>query len=110
MVLCVEPVTKSATRPARVDAGGDQTRDVGDVCEVQGVDIVGGVLDAVPLDLTRVRGVARDDDIGLELGGLLGQPVVVDVTRVGVDLVLFDLVELADEVRRVAVAEVAAVG
>jgi len=93
----------------RVDASGHEAGDVGDVREVERVDVVGGILNALPLDLAGVCGVARDDDVGVELGGVVGEIVVVEVARFGVDLVLLDLVELAREVRWVAVAEVAAV-
>jgi len=41
---------------------------------------------------------------------VVGQPLVVEIAGFGVDLVLLDLVELADEVCGVAVTEVAAVG
>jgi len=92
-----------------VDARGDE-RDVGDVGEVVGVDGVGGRLNLLPVDRARIRGVAGDDDVRLELLGGLAEPLVVDVAGVGVDLVLLlDLVDLPGEVRGVAVREVAAV-
>jgi len=91
------------------DAGGDEPGDVGDIGEVVGVDRIGGRLDLLPVDRARVRGVAGDDDVRLELLGRLAEPLVVDVAGVGVDLVLLDLVDLAREVRGVAVREVAAV-
>src|SRR6056297_2031074 len=92
-----------------VDARGDEAGDVRDVGEVVGVDRVGGRLDRLPVDGARIRRVAGDDDVGLELLGRLSEPLVVDVPRLGVDLVLLDLVHLPGEVRRVAVREVAAV-
>jgi len=92
-----------------VDAGGDEPGDVGDVGEVVGVDGVGGLLNAPEVDLAGVRGVARDDYIGFELLGVFVQALVVDLARLLVDLVLLDLVDLAGEVGRVAMGEVAAV-
>jgi len=82
-----------------VDAGRDEPGDVGDVREVVGVDRVGRRLDPLPLDGPRVRGVARDDDVGVELLGDLAEPLVVDVPRLGVDLVLLDVVQLPREGR-----------
>ncbi len=93
-----------------VDAGSNETSDVSDVREVVGVYRLGDVLDAFPFDDARVRRVPRNDDIGIEFLGLFGECIVVDVPRVGVHVVLFDLVRLPREVRRVAVRQVAAVG
>jgi hypothetical protein len=77
---------------------------------VVGPDLLGDRLEPLPLHLARVRGVAGDDDIGFELAGLLGHPLVVDVPRLGVDLVLLDVVHLPGEVHVVAVAQVPPVG
>jgi len=93
-----------------VDARRDETRDVGHVREVVGVGGVGRLLDLLPLDRSGVRRVTRDDDVGVELLGLLADLVVVEGAALGVDLVLLDLEQLAGEVRRVTVREVTAVG
>jgi len=57
-----------------VDARGDEPGDVGDVGEVVGVDGVGGRLNLLPVDRARIRGVAGDDDVRLELLGGLAEP------------------------------------
>jgi hypothetical protein len=71
---------------------------------------VGNVLEPFPVDLPRVRGESGDDDVRLELPGVLGHRVIVNVARLGIDLVVLDLVELSREIRRVAMGEVATVG
>ncbi len=90
-------------------AGGDETGNVGDIRKMVGVHVVGDGLNSLPLDLTRIGRVARDDHIGVELGGVVGQALVVEIPRFGIDLVLFDGVGLADEVCRMAVAQMPAV-
>ena len=86
-----------------MDARSHEARDVSDVREVVGVHGVGGRLDALEVDFARIRGVARDDDVGIELLGGRPQLLVVDVAGLLVDLVLLDLVDLPGEVGWVAV-------
>ena len=91
-----------------MDASGDQTGDVGDIREMVGVHIVGDGLNSFPLDLARVCRITRDDHIGAELGGVVGETLVVEIPRFGIDLVLFDGVGLADEIGRMAVTQMPA--
>ena len=91
-----------------VDACRDQPGDVSDIREMVCVSIVCDRLNSFPFDLSRVCRVARDDHIGIELACLFGKPLVIDIARLGVDLVLLDLEQLAREVRRMPMGEVAA--
>jgi hypothetical protein len=92
-----------------VDTGGDQAGDVCDIGEVIRVDRIGDPLDLGELNVSRVRGIARNNHVRVERLCGRPEPLVIDVAGFGVDLVLLNLVGLSGEVCRMPVREVSAV-
>ena len=95
---------------ARVDAGGDETRDVGHVHEQDRPDAVGDARHPLEVPQPRIGARAAHDELGPDLVGLRLHRVVIDALGVLTDAVGVHLVELAAEVERHAVGEMAAVG
>ena len=94
---------------ARMDAGGDQAGDVRHVGEDRRADAIGCRADAREIDDARIRARADDDHLRLVLVGEPIELVVVDPLVGLADAVRDDRVELAGEVQRMAVGQVAAV-
>ena len=92
-----------------MDAGRDQTGDVRHVGEHRGADAIGGRANAREVDDARIGARADDDHLRPVLVGQAIELVVVDPLVVLAHAVGHDRVELAGEVQRVAVREVAAV-
>ena len=92
-----------------VHAGGNETGDVGHVNHQVGAHLVCDAAEGGEVDDAGVGGCAGDDDLGLLAEGLLAHLVHVEALGLLVDAVGADLVELAGEVGRRAVSEVAAV-
>ena len=92
----------------RMHARGDEAGDVRDVGEQERAVFLGDLAEAGEVDLAGVGGRADGDHLGLLALGHLLDFVVVDAA-VGAHAVVDDGVELAGEVRGVAVREVTAV-
>ena len=90
-------------------AGRDQARDVRHVGEDRRADAIGRLADAREIDHARVGAGADDDHLRLVLVGEAIELVVVDPLVLLAHAVRHDRVELAGEIQRVAVRQVAAV-
>ena len=91
------------------DAGGDQSADVGDVCQQVGAGRIRNLAEALPVGNPGVGGVAADDHLRLVLLGECQDGVVVDLLVVRVDGVGDDVEVLAGAVGGGAVGQVPAV-
>ena len=94
---------------AGVAAGGHEAGDVGHVHHEGGAHGMGDLGEALEVDDARVGRGTGDDHLGAVLLGERRHGVVVNALRLGVHAVGDDVVELAGEVGRRAVREVAAV-
>ena len=94
----------------RVQAGGHQAGDVRHVDEDQGADLAGHLGDPVEVDLPRIGAGAGEDQLGPVLAGQLGDLVVVDPLGLRVDAVADRRIPAAREVELHPVRQVAAVG
>ena len=72
---------------AVMDASDDQARDVGNIADVVGADVLGDLPENLEINLPRIRGCAGDDDFRPVLFGKLGEVVVVNPAGFGVDRV-----------------------
>jgi hypothetical protein len=95
---------------ARVEAGRDESGDVGHVHHQERVHAWAILPNRSKSSVRGIGAGAGHDQLGLDLGRLLLEGVVVDLLGLRVDAVGVDLVPLAAEVDRRAVGEVAAVG
>jgi len=93
----------------RVNAARDEPRDVGDVGEQHGAHLVGDGAEGVEVDLPGIGGVAALDELRPALLREFADDVEVDALVVPAHAVVDDVVELAREVHRAAVGQVAAV-
>src|SRR5690606_36672540 len=94
----------------RVQTGGHQAGEVRHVHPQLGPDLVGDLTEGGEVEVPRVGGPARDDDVGTVLQRLLAHLVHLDAVGLRVHAVGTDVVQLAAEVDLHAVREVAAVG
>ena len=94
---------------AGMDAGRDEARDVGHVGEDRRADAIRRLPDACEIDDARIRAGADDDHLRTVFVGEAIDLVVVDPLVRLAHAVRDDRVELAGEVERVAVRQVAAV-
>ncbi len=93
---------------AGVDAGSDQSSDMRDVGHEARADAVGDLTEALPVDETRIRRCAGDDEPRLVLAGQRRDAIVVDDLRGRVHAVVDEAVELAREAHRAAMGQVPA--
>ncbi len=90
--------------------GGDKPGDVSDIDHHVSPADVARLAHFLPVPETRIGRGAADNHFRFDLFGLLDELVVVDCFRFGIDLVAVEFVQLAGEINRVAVGQVAAVG
>ena len=92
-----------------VQPGRDEARDMGDVGQQQGADLVGDPAESGEVDDARIGAVAADDQPGSVLESQSADLVVVDRLGVAAHVVRHGIVDHAREVQRQAVRQVAAV-
>lgn len=98
-------VTNRAWNGSRCHQPGDMR----DICQQGSAHRVGNGAEALPVGHPRIGGVSGDDDLGLMLYGQRFHRIVIDALGLRVDVVVYDLVELARTVDRRAVRQVTAV-
>ena len=94
---------------AWMSAARDQTREVRHVDEEIRVNRVRDGGHPLEVEDARVRAVTREQHLGAHLARLLLEHVVIDPLGVRIDAVRHEVIELAGEIHRAAVTEVAAV-
>ncbi len=94
---------------ALVDSRNDQPGDVGDVADQVRIHFAGDLGEGLEVDGSRISGGTRDDELGSVFLGQLADHVVVQTTRLSVDLVGDGVVEFAGHRDLPAVGEMPAV-
>jgi hypothetical protein len=95
-------------RRVRVDAGRDESGEMGHVAEKERADLVCDRSEAIGLDRPRVGGAPADDQLGPAFLRRREHLVEIDERRLAVDSVADEVVQLPREVDLEAVREVAA--